>query len=121
MLPAVQLDREARGPAGEVGDVAVDLELADELLAFKATTAEVVPEALFGFGPAGSEPAGDWGQALSSQLRAPSPNPLPAGERALERRLPLTPSPRGGEGRGEGARRFSSHLRISNNLSERVN
>lgn len=113
VLTPVKLDRQPRRAAGEVGDVAVDLELADELLAFEATRAEVVPEALLGFGLVGAKLAGDRSQAFPCQLRAPSPNPLPVGERAVRRRGPSTPSPRRGKGWGEGARHLSTFRRTS--------
>jgi hypothetical protein len=42
-----------------------------------------MPETLFGIGLADAELARDWSQLLPTQRRAPSPNPLPAGERAF--------------------------------------
>ena len=81
MLPPVQLDCQPWSAAREVGDIGVDLQLADELLAFEVAAAEVGPEPLFGVGLIDAEFARDRSQALPSQLSTPSPNPLPAGER----------------------------------------
>jgi hypothetical protein len=86
VLAAVELDGEARGAAGEVGDIVVDLELADEFFAFQASAAQAVPQALFGVGLLGAKPAGDWSQAFSSDRSAPSPNPLPTGKRAFRQK-----------------------------------
>jgi hypothetical protein len=88
VLPSVQLDGEAGGAAGEVGDIAVDLELADEFLAFEAAGAEVVSEAFLGFRLIIPQAAGDRSQSLSSHRRTPSPNPLPHGERAFQPSFP---------------------------------
>ena len=82
MAAAVELDRQPRSAAGEIGDVAVDLGLADELLASEPARAEPGPEAFFSVGLIGAQLAGDRSEALSSQLSTPSPNPLPHGERA---------------------------------------
>ncbi len=82
VLPAVELDRQLSRAAGEVGDEIVDLELTDELLAFEPSAAEVVPQAALRLGLGCAQLAGDRRQAVSSQLSTPSPNPLPAGERA---------------------------------------
>ena len=88
VLTTVQFDREARGAAGEVGDVAVDLELTNELLAFEAARAEMVPEAFLGFRLVAAEPSRDRSKAPDSHRRTPSPNPLPHGERAMQASLP---------------------------------
>jgi hypothetical protein len=97
MLSAVQLDGEPGGSAGEVGNIEIDLELADEFLAFEPAGAQAGPEDLFNIGLVGAQLARDWSQAFPSQLSAPSPNhwggslvrpgdgpaaPIPAGERA---------------------------------------
>ena len=83
VLPPVQFDRQPCAAAGEVGDVGIDLELTDELLAFEPAAAEVGPEPLLDVGLVGAELAGDRSQTLPSHRRTPSPNPLPAGERAF--------------------------------------
>jgi hypothetical protein len=82
VLPAVQLDSQSGGTTCEVGDVGIDLKLTDEFLPLKPAGAEVGPEAFFGFGLACAQVSRDPGQALSSDLSTPSPNPLPPGERA---------------------------------------
>ena len=105
VLSAVELDRQPGGAAGEVGDEIVDLELADELLAFKPAAAEVMPETRLSVGLVRSQLARDRRQALPAQLSTPSPNPLPLGERGYAGSCHTTPSPRRGEGWGEGARR----------------
>ena len=84
VLPAVQLDRQPGRAAGEIRHIIVDLELADELLTFEPAAAKVMPEALFGVGLVAAKSARDRSQAPSSQLSSPSPNPLPAGERAQD-------------------------------------
>ena len=85
VLPAVQFDRQAGSSAGKVGDIGVDLELANELLALELSTAKVMPEALFRIRLVRPQLARDRSQAFPSQLSTPSPNPLPAGERAIWR------------------------------------
>jgi len=65
----------------------VDLELAHELLAFEPAAANVMPEALFGVGLVAAEFARDRYKAFSFQLSSPSPNPLPARDRAMSPRL----------------------------------
>jgi hypothetical protein len=117
VLPAVQLDRQPGRSAGEVGHVIADLELADELLALELTDAEALPEARLRLSPVSAQSARDGRQAFPSQLGTPSPNPLPHGERAFSpslsqmlkhaditriRRMDPAPSPRRGEGWGEG-------------------
>src|SRR5207248_2989151 len=82
VLAAVQLDRQPRGAAGEVGDVKIDLELADELLALEATSAKALPENFLDIGLVGAKAARDRSQAFPSHRFTPSPNPLPPGERA---------------------------------------
>ena len=82
MLPAVQLNRQPCGAAGEIGDIAVDLQLSDEPLPFEAAGAKTGPKAFLSIGLVGAQLAGDRSQALPSHLSTPSPNPLPAGERA---------------------------------------
>src|SRR4051812_45275993 len=87
MLAAVQFDRQSGGTAGEVGNVSVDLELANELFAFEVAGTELGTELFFGGGLLGAQPARDWSQAFPSQGGSPSPNPLPHGERAQGCRL----------------------------------
>ena len=83
MLAAIEFDRQPRSAAGEVGDIMIDLELADEFLALAPTAAEMMPEAFFGLGLIASQSASDRSQLLPAQRSAPSPNPLPIGERAF--------------------------------------
>src|SRR4051812_45779880 len=65
MLAPVEFESQSRRSAGEVRDVAIDLELADEILPFESAGAKIIPEALFGFGLVASEAACDRSQALS--------------------------------------------------------
>jgi len=121
MLAAVQFDCETRAPAGAVRDVAIDLELADEFCAFQTPVADIVPKAFLRFGLVAAKASRDRGQALSSQRRTPSPNPLPLGERAfLSRPRPSSSLSPGGRGQGEGVRRVSPIHALSNNPSPRV-
>jgi hypothetical protein len=50
MLAAVQFDDNRRLKTNEVANVATDLMLASELEAVQLTSAQIVPEATFGFG-----------------------------------------------------------------------
>jgi len=83
VLAPVKLDREVGVAAGEVGDMRADRELADEFCAFELAGAEVRPKSSFRVGAARAKLARNRRQSFFRQCRAPSPNPLPAGERAF--------------------------------------
>ena len=77
VLSPVQLNGDAGATTGEVGDVGADLFLADELGTRELAVAQMPPKALFGIGLIATKLAGDGGQFLSRQVRAPSPQPSP--------------------------------------------
>lgn len=58
MNPAVQLDDELQGHAGEVGEIAIDGVLAAEAKAVEAAGAQILPEGRFSVGLALAEGAG---------------------------------------------------------------
>ena len=84
LLSTVQLDCQPGRAAGKVSDIGIDLQLADELLPFEPARPEVEPKTLFSIRLVGAQSACDRSQAFLSQLSTPSPNPLPAGERAQD-------------------------------------
>jgi len=83
MLTSIQLDSEARIATGEICDVRADRDLTDEFGTFELARSEVTPKALLGIRAVSAELPRNSRQALTRHGRTPSPNPLPAGERAL--------------------------------------
>src|SRR3546814_2803995 len=67
MLAAIQFDDEAGFFAQEVGNVTADGSLAAEFVVLQPAGAEMVPEALFGFGGVLAEGSGEVGERFRSE------------------------------------------------------
>jgi hypothetical protein len=86
MLSSVDLNREAQWSAGEVGDKRANRKLADELRAFEAAAAQIVPKSVLGIGAGAPELSRNGRQSLFRQTRTPSSQPSPRrGEGAIRR------------------------------------
>ncbi|SDR90748.1 hypothetical protein SAMN04515621_0608 [Erythrobacter sp. HL-111] len=83
MLPAVDFDGEAQGPAGEVGDEVSDGVLADEFDAKEVALAEVKPERAFRLRHFAAQFARGLRESLFRHRRTPIPNPFPQGKGLL--------------------------------------
>src|SRR3546814_15940068 len=84
MLAAIQFDDEAGFFAQEVGNVTADGSLAAEFVVLQPAGAEMVPEALFGFGGVLAEGSGEVGE----RFRGLHLSPLGEGsERSEESRV----------------------------------
>ena len=79
MLSAVDLDDQFQIERDEINNVAGDRLLPFEFNALESPIAQFAPDQLFGFRHPASERA-----RLPIHVEAPSPNPLPNGERASE-------------------------------------
>lgn len=115
MLSAIKLDGDVRGSAGKVCNKRPNRKLTDELRAFQSSSAKVQPKSPLGVRTAAAEFAGDRRQAFFCQYRAPSSQPSPHRGEGVRSALvepsrdfsslnANSPSPRWGEGWGEGVR-----------------
>src|SRR5258708_15323031 len=84
MLPAIDFDDEFQIQGNKIDDIASDRLLPFELDAVEPPIAQLVPHHLLCFGHLAPQSA-----RLSIHSRAPSPNPLPNGERASEPQIPF--------------------------------
>ena len=89
VLAPVQLNDEPGASASEIGDGGADRELSDEFAAVELAAAQARPKYALAIGHVATEFARDRSQAFPGHTRQPN-----------------TPSPRRGDGRGEGARRL---------------
>jgi len=96
MLSAIYLDHQHRLAADEVGDVATDRILPNELCAVEPTVTDQVPELALGFSLGPAQLASPY-DATRRELGGPPPSPLPIGERGRWNRT-LVPYPLQGEG-----------------------
>lgn len=80
VLPAVELDSDARQTTGEVDHIVTNRQLPSELESVQLAGAQVRPQVPFGVGHVIAQLASDAGQSFLYQGRTPIPNPFPQGK-----------------------------------------
>jgi hypothetical protein len=77
VLPAIQLDNQARLKRGKISDITSDRDLSSKFVTLQSASAQMFPEQLLCLGFVSAKLA----RESDCQLRTPSPCPLPHGER----------------------------------------